>query len=465
LLLVFFAALTVAFGATAKIADAAPPSLDTGLFDPSVFVGDTAPYTTARSLGATFVRLHLTWTNVAPPAPPDGFDASDPTSAGYDWSGPDGQVQNALANGLTPILDIVDAPSWGRLPAGAPDSAALGTFAHAAALHFQGSVRYWQVWNEPNLATKLSPQIVGGVPYAPKLYRSMVNAVAAGVKAVSASNLVVAGGLAPFRDITPATQSQDPDWGPLSFMRSLLCVSVTLKPTCHQPVRFDIWSTHPYTSGGPTHHAVLGNDVSLGDLPKMRAVLTAAQRAGAINSRGTVRFWVTEFGWDSAPPDPKGVPAKLLTRWVPQALYVMWKSGVSLVTWFLLKDQPMTTSYYQSGLLYGDGSAKPYAKGFRFPLVAFPASSGCTYWGRTPPGTSGRLDLQVRVGTAWRTAKSFRIAGNTVFQGKIAGVRSGWVRARFAATGDTSLPFGLTQVPDRFFNPFGEPTLLEPVHP
>src|SRR5213075_986822 len=101
--------------------------------------------------------------------------------------------------------------------------------------------------------------------------------------------------------------AQDSDWGPLSFMRRLLCLSRALRPTCGFRVRFDVWSTHPYTSGGPTHHAIKPNDVSLGDLPKMRAVLDAAVRAHHILSSGRPEFWVTEFSWDSKPPDPGGV--------------------------------------------------------------------------------------------------------------------------------------------------------------
>ena len=89
----------------------------------------------------------------------------------------------------------------------------------------------------------------------------------------------------------------------------------------------------------PTHHADLPNDISLPDLWKMRRLLDAAVRAGTLKSRGPVRFWVTEFAWDTSPPDPKGVPEELHARWVAEALYRMWAQGVSLVTWFLIRDQ------------------------------------------------------------------------------------------------------------------------------
>lgn len=106
-------------------------------------------------------------------------------------------------------------------------------------------------------------------------------------------------------------------------MRELLCLSPSLRPTCSAETRFDVWSHHRYTSGGPTHQAVLRDDVSLGDLPEMRRVLDAAMRAGHVRSAGKPRFRVTEFSWDSSPPDPNGVPTALHTRWVAEALYRM----------------------------------------------------------------------------------------------------------------------------------------------
>jgi hypothetical protein len=322
------------------------------------------------------------------------------------------------------------------------------------------TVRYWQVWNEPNLTTQLSPQLVDGRPVGAYAYRAMVNSVATAVKAVSPRNVVVAGGLAPFRDITPATLAQDPDWGPLAFMRAFFCLSKALKSQCTAKARFDVWSHHPYTSGGPTHKAVLADDVSLGDLAKLRSVLAAAVRTGHIQPRAP-KLWVTEFSWDSNPPDPRGVPATLLKRWVPQALYEMWRNGVSLVTWFAMRDEAPAKSFYQSGLLYRSGGRKPYFEGFRFPLVAFPRANGFYVWGRTPPAVRGSVVVEQRRGDTWKRVAILRPTTSGIFSATLRGSTSGLVRARLPQ-GEKSIAFDLRAVPDRFFNPFGNPTLLEP---
>ena len=101
-----------------------------------------------------------------------------------------------------------------------------------------------------------------------------------------------------------------------------------------------MWSHHPYTSGGPTHRASNRDAISLGDMLKMKRALNAAIEQGRFASSRPVAFWVTEFGWDTAPADPKGVPLQLHARWVSEALYRMWYAGVSLVTWYRLRDGP-----------------------------------------------------------------------------------------------------------------------------
>jgi len=469
--------LAAALLATASASAGGP--LETAVFDPAAANGSfsASALQKVRAAGATMVRVPVDWAAVAPAGEKKpAFDAGDPDDPAYRWQGVDRVAKLAAAAGLEPLLSLTGAPAWAQrasppqgLGANHPDAVEFGRFAEAIAKRFSGRhqglprVRYWQAWNEPNLATYLWPQLEQGKPVSPGVYRDLVNALADAVKSVHADNLVVAGGLAPFRDITPDTLSQDKDWGPLSFMRDLLCLSSSLRPTCHERIRFDIWSTHPYTSGGPTHHAVLPNDVSLGDLPKMRKVLDAAASTGVIRSRGPVRFWVTEFSWDSNPPDPHGVPVALLKRWVPHALYEMWRSGVSMVTWFQLRDDAPTTSFYQAGLYDGRGRAKAFREAFRFPFVAFPQGNGVYAWGRTPWGKPGVVAVEQRAkGGPWKPLGNVRSNRYGVFEGTFRTGTTGFLRARLLSTGERSAAFSLAEVPDQFFNPFGQTTLLEP---
>ena len=429
-----------------------------------------------RTGGASVVRTFLYWRSVAPGGRErqrPQFDARDHADPAYRWESYDQQIRQIVAAGLKPLVVIHSAPQW-AYPNDAeisevafrPNAAELGVFARAAARRYSGRVaglprvRLWQAWNEPNISIALRPQLVGGRPVSPGLYRGMLNAFADGVKSVHADNVVVAGGTAPFRDITPEVQVQNKRWGPLTFMRELLCLSRKLRPTCSARARFDVWSHHPYTSGGPTHEAQLPDDASLGDLPEVRQVLDAAVRAGHVRSRGKPRFWVTEFSWDSRPPDPHGVPTALHTRWVAEALYRMWLNGVSLVTWHSLRDLPLSTSFSQSGLFYrgrtiAKDRPKPALRAFRFPLVAFTEGERVRVWGRTPGGKPGRVVVEQSFRGGWKRLGLLQSDRHGIFGRRFRTGTTGYVRARLADGSDRAAPFSLKPVPDRFFTPFG----------
>jgi hypothetical protein len=448
---------------SAPAAAAAGP-LTTAVVD-DAFLGPDAKtaFERARSTGATAVRIVVVWSSVAPDRPLNPADAGDPA---YRWGDVDQAIRFAVADGLLPIIDLVNAPQWaaatGRDRPSAPDPVEFGRFAKAAAMRYSGSfeglprVRYWQAWNEPNLSLYLEPQYVGTTPFSPGSYRSLVNEFAAGVKSIHTDNLVIAGGTAPF--------GGNLNVPPLTFMRELLCLSPSLQPKCTEKIHLDIWAHHPYTSGGPTHHAYSANDASLGDLPEMRSVLTAGVKSGNIVSSQPVEFWVTEFSWDSNPPDPEAVPIRLQARWVAEALYRMWKTGVSVVTWFTLSDEPLDQSFYQSGLFFGAASLataqpKPAFTAFRFPVVGIPILGGFLVWGRSPSGQPGRVIIEQSFKGGWNRLAILRTDRFGIFQRSFKRPATGSVRASLAGLPDRAIAFGLKPVADRSYNPFGKTTL------
>ncbi len=437
-----------------------------------------------RAAGATAVRITLPWWQFAPPTRPDHWDATNPADPNYRWGRLDERIRAAVQRGLEPLVTIFAAPRWaqGQNPQSSPNSylpdpADFANFAKAVATRYSGKfdglprVRWWQAWNEPNISLYLVPQLENGQPISPAWYRRMLNAFAAAVQSVHSDNVVVAGGLAPFRDVTPSVVAQDPDWGPLSFMRELLCLSKSLRPTCSDRVSFDVWAMHPYTSGGPTHHAVLPNDVSLGDLPEMRRTLDAAVKGRHVVSRRAVQFWVTEFSWDSNPPDRCSPPLALLARWIPEALYRMWANGVSLVVWLQLQDLPISTNFLQAGFYFDSAvlataKPKPTLKVFRFPFVALRHGKRVTIWARTPFGRPARLLIEQKrkPSGAWKKVALGTTNRSGILQKLVRAKPIGVFRARMFPTNEASLPFSMKVPRDHFYNPFGQPTLLEPTN-
>ena len=154
-------------------------------------------------------------------------------------------------------------------------------------------------------------------------------------------------------------------------------------------------------------------------MAKLSGPLRVAERTGRALPRARKQLWVTEFSWDSNPPDPHGVPAMRHARWLEQALYELWTQGVSTAIWYNVRDAlpiPNYASTYQSGVYLYDGTPKPAARAFKFPFVLRRASSSTLLlWMRAP--AAGRLVVQRRVGAGWRAIVSWPVrAGEIVYR-------------------------------------------------
>jgi hypothetical protein len=427
-----------------------------------------------RGEGASFTRIVFSWASIAPGRLPRGFDPANPSEPRYRWGALDRVVANAVAHGLEPVLDTTQPPAWAQLPQGAgeqhPDPAQLGLFAHAAAAHYSGSqpgvpvVRYWAVWNEPNASLFLAPQIEGSRIVSVETYRTMVNDFAAAVHGVRPDDVVIAGELFPNGINRQGTTAI----APLEFTRLMFCLSRESQPhrICNAQVAADVWSVHPYSSGGPSTKPANPGNIWIANLRSLVELVRAGQRLGGIVSPHPVQTWVTEFSWDSNPPDPRGVPAKLQQRWVAEALYRSWQAQINVFGWFLLRDQPLSSSPFQSGLYFACSAGiycdtpKPAASAFRFPFVAYPSSRHRTStWGRTPGGVPGQVKLELRAGHSWRILAVLRTDGDGIFTRRVklpSNASMKWSLLRAVQVGGGSSPaFSLHHPRDIPVEPFG----------
>ena len=459
----------------------------TGLMDIDAFdSGDPLVFQRTKDAGAKYVKITLYWSRVAPGGVPGTsapagapVNPTDPSDPAYNWGVYDRQVRAAAAAGLEPILDVTNSPEWARNNCTTDESCDPRTsdwhnFATAVAKRYNGNfnpgdgvlpaVRYYQAWIEPNLNFFYKPTFQGGRPVAPENYRALLNAFYDAVKGVNGGNIVISAGLAPLA--RPGTTI-----GPLDFMRRLLCMTGRKNPKpkrgCSAKTKLDVWATHPYTTGGPTHHAPGPDDVSLGDLPEMTKLLRAADKAGKIqnNSRKTP-FWLTEFSWDSKPPDGGGLKSYIHARWLAEAFYRMYKAGISNVIWFQIRDEARhggrsDAELYQSGLYLRGGTLagdrpKRALTAFRFPFVALTTKKGFSFWGRLPDSRPGAVKIQVKDGGGgFRTVKSTRGRGGGVFAGNVRGDFGKAANVRAKSAKGTSLPFSLKYVKDFYQPPFG----------
>lgn len=406
-----------------------PAELTLGMADGTLFEQSPAPVQSfwlarARALGATEIRLDASWVGIAPGKRPSGFNAADPSAPGYEWATLDANVRAAAAHGESVLLLVQGAPTWASGPhrprsvepaIWMPNAADFGAFAHAIARRYSGHfpdplnpgrmlprVRYFQAWNEPNLPLFLLPQWAktGNGPWravSPGIYRGLLNAFYSGVKSVESSDVVLSAATGPYGDPPGTGQGR---MAPVTFLEGLFCLSPRLAAQrCPDPPHLDVLDHHPYAIT-PTVSAKLPGDISVPDLGKIWRILAAAQRAHHVLPAGPKPLWVSEIDWTSGHPDTPASQA----RYLALAFYELWRQGVSHIFWYTLRDPPEPpNSYYDAGLYYYDGTAKPAVAAYSFPFVALRLAPGhLTIWGRAPH--AGAVSIQKLTPHGWRQA-------------------------------------------------------------
>jgi len=313
---------------------------------------------TFRSLGATDVRIFLSWESLAP-APnsrkrPSGFNATNPASyAAAGWAPYDAAVRAAAARGMGVNFVLTGpAPLWATpvAPRGRgvtsrtahdyePSATQFGDFVEAVGTRYDGhykpagsstplpAVRFWAVWDEPNYGFELAPQATSkGVEVAPYLYRGLLDQAWASLRATGhGHDTILFGDTAPRGANVPGVAN---GMVPLRFLRALYCVGSNFQelrgtaaaerdcPTtagasrrfrAQNPALFDAsgFAAHLYTSGQVSRPNLRdpSNEpdyAGLIDLPNLERTL---DRVNAVYGSHThFPIYNTEFGFQTDPP-------------------------------------------------------------------------------------------------------------------------------------------------------------------
>lgn len=416
--------------------------------------------------GAKRVSLEIDWASVEPRAPKPGSHPTSPSSPAYDFTYVDDVVKQFTKTGVEPILMVTDAPQWAEAKGGTrtqeasggyePNAKAFGQLAQALAARYSGHfvdpasvtgkgkhrhkrmlprVGYFQAWAEANLSVHLSPQWTVAhnayVNSGAQIYRGLLNSFYAGIKRGDAAATVITAGLAPYGDPPGGQRTQ-----PVTFLTNVLCLSKTLaRQACSESAaHFDVIASDPYEVGSPTTSAVVKDDASAPDLDKLTRLVHKALSAGTLLPRAPKPLWVTEFSYDSNPPNPQAVSTATQARWLEESFYVFWREGVSTAIWYLISDQTGAIStHYFSGVYFHDGKPKPSLVAYRFPFVvmkngtsAKPATTA-SVWGIAP--VTGTVNVQRKVGHGWKTIFSTHVRSGNVFVRNVAASQTGYYRA------------------------------------
>jgi hypothetical protein len=318
----------------------------------------------AARANASIIRLLVQWNLVAKTRPTTATDPFDPT---YELGDVDEAVLAAQENDQEVLLTISGTPRWangGKSPNVMPTRLAdLTSFARAIALRYSGRfqgypfVRFWSIWNEPNLQLFLTPQFdKRGRSVAPANYAKLAAAAYAGIKSGN-PRAQVAIGETSARGSDKATGLR-PTHTPGTFAELVAKANPRLK--------FDAWSHHPYpfNPNSPPRQVVKWPNVSLASLPRFEDNLKKWFK------RKTVPIWIDEYGHQTNPPDPLGVSYAKQAAFIQQSISMAARLPyVGMFIWFVYQDDPGQP--WESGVYTQNGTPKGSSP-TRFRLSAGP---------------------------------------------------------------------------------------------
>jgi hypothetical protein len=467
-----------------------------------------------KGLGVDRIRVTVLWRLVAPAptaqAKPGGFDGSNPEAYPRgNWNRFDTIVRLAAARGIAVHFNpTAPAPSWATGDPGArgdleetwdPSPAEYGAFVTAVGRRYDGTydpcagdrycdpfglpgglsnrgplprVSFWSLWNEPNQAAWLTPQKDANGIAAARIYRGLL---AAGWNGLAQSGHTTKRDTILFGELAPKGQNGkgvSDNAKPLTFLRALYCVDTKLKLlrgaaatrlgcpgsasafAAANPALMGATGLahHPYALLEPPSRVSTDKDFAvLADTPRLTKTLDRAR--AVYGAKRKLGIWLTEYGYQTKPPDPFGVSPSRQAAYLNEAEYLAYRSS-RIRSWsqFLLVDdgpiasEPQNSPRYwgtfQTGLVGLDGARKPSYAAYRLPVFvprATNRSGRFTVWGGLRPAansTKQRAVIQFRRGGSgsFATVKSFStITPRGYFQVTVRVPASGQLRVKWGS--------------------------------
>ena len=164
-----------------------------------------------KATGTQVLRIDLFWATAAPTRPANATDHLDPA---YNWAWADAALCGTIKAGIQPIVTTWNAPGWatgGKLgvkgvvwnskaPTNPQDYA---DFMSALATRYNGvtqipgqgtcNVKFYEIWNEPNLQIYLYPQYSGKKVASSPKYVKMANLAVPAIKAANPRAVPITG--------------------------------------------------------------------------------------------------------------------------------------------------------------------------------------------------------------------------------------------------------------------------------
>jgi hypothetical protein len=243
--------------------------------------------------GFSWIRQEFPWEDIEISAKGDFWDHQWNRSA---WDKYDRIVALAEQYDLQIIARLDNPPAWSRAVGNAPgwsmappdDYADFGDFVYAVVSRYRGRIRYYQIWNEPNIFPEWGDQ-----PADPEGYVELLKIAYRRAKEADPDCVIVAAGLAQTTENTP------PEFGPrnvsdLIYLERMYQAGVQGHFDIMGAMVYGLWS-------GPYDRRASPDRTNFSRAQLIREIMV---RWGD----GDKPVWATEVGWNALPPDFDAFP-------------------------------------------------------------------------------------------------------------------------------------------------------------
>jgi len=210
------------------------------------------------------------------------------------WEKYDHIVDLAEQYGLEVVPRLSNPPAWTRaltdtIGTYAPpdDLADWGDYVYAVVARYKGRIRYYQLWNEPNVYPEWGEQ-----PVDPEGYTQLLCEGYARAKEADPDAVIISGALAP-------TVSLNPGPGPGTGLNDLVFLQRTYDAGAG--ACFDVMAVNDYMLwSGPTNHRMRPLNVNFGRPIYVRDIMAA-------NGDAAKPVWISEMNSNAVPNDPANI--------------------------------------------------------------------------------------------------------------------------------------------------------------
>ncbi len=352
--------------------------------------------------GFGWVRQRVEWSSV------------EPIPGDFRWETFDAILADVVDADLTPVVVLDGSPPWARDPRDANNPLAppqditdFARFSAAFATRYAETVRFYQIWDEPNIAPHWGNRLVEPIHYA-----LLLKEAAAAIRAADPNAVIITAALAPTQDRGHTAIDE------VYFLQRLYAAGAAPD--------FDAVAVQPFGFGNPPTDP--RSRIEVLNFTRLRLIRRVMLAAGDAETP----IWAVRFGWNRALNVTWGtVTGAAQIRYTEEAIALArsWP-WLAALGWAIDRPAgPSSEPDWGFALFDADGSVDPLLTAFTDPVIA-PAMPSPTPW--TLPAALAGFVVSAMVVT-WRSVAAARVLSFGAGMARYRSARPAWRLAAWIA--------------------------------